>query len=164
VDFVPTQAVWASKGKVTRAEPVSALYEQGRVSHVGMHGTLEDQMCEFTSDFDRKKMGYSPDRIDALVWGLTHLMLSAAIDGTNIKDFYRTGHAEMVERAQAAASGGVSRTGLVQLAPPPGVTIMTGMLGEEYRPDENGWLWVRPDDVPPLLRAGATPRDEEVAA
>jgi hypothetical protein len=41
---------------------------------------------------------------------------------------------------------------------------MTGMQGDDYRPDENGWLWVRPDDVPPLLRAGATHRDQEVAA
>lgn len=164
VDFVPTEAVWASKGKVTRAEPVSALYEQNRVSHVGMHGTLEDQMCEFTSDFDRKRMGYSPDRVDALVWGITHLMLNAAQDGTNVRDFYRNSHASVVERVMAERTGGVSRHGLVQLAPPAGVSVMTGMNGEEYRPDENGWLWVRPDDVPPLLRAGATPREEEVGA
>ena len=65
----------ASRGKVTRAEPVAALYEQGRVRHVGQHTALEDQMCDFTSDFDAKKMGYSPDRVDALVWNLSHLML-----------------------------------------------------------------------------------------
>jgi phage terminase large subunit-like protein len=65
--------VTATRGKVTRAEPVSALYEQGRVSHVGRHDQLEDQMVAFTSDFDRKVQGYSPDRVDALVWALTEL-------------------------------------------------------------------------------------------
>ena len=65
---VPYSAVWASRGKVTRAEPISALYEQGRVHHVGAFPRLEDQMCAFTVDFDRRVMGHSPDRVDALVW------------------------------------------------------------------------------------------------
>lgn len=65
--------VTASKGKVTRAEPVAALYEQGRVSHIGRHDMLEDQMAQFTVDFDRKAQGYSPDRVDALVWAFTEL-------------------------------------------------------------------------------------------
>jgi phage terminase large subunit-like protein len=68
-------AVWASRGKVTRAEPISALYEQGRVHHVGAFPRLEDQMCAFTVDFNRTEMGYSPDRMDALVWALTKLMI-----------------------------------------------------------------------------------------
>lgn len=72
---VPFRAVWASRGKVTRAEPVSALYEQGRVRHVGPFPRLENQMCAFTVDFDRKEMGYSPDRVDALVWAITELMI-----------------------------------------------------------------------------------------
>ena len=72
---VPFSAIWASRGKVTRAEPISALYEQGRVHHVGAFPRLEDQMCAFTVDFDRKEMGYSPDRVDALVWALTELMI-----------------------------------------------------------------------------------------
>ena len=62
-----------ARGKVTRAEPVSALYEQRRVSHVGSFPELEDQMCAFTSDFNRNTAGYSPDRVDALVWALTSL-------------------------------------------------------------------------------------------
>jgi predicted phage terminase large subunit-like protein len=72
---VSYRAVWASRGKVTRAEPISALYEQGRVHHVGAFPRLEDQMCAFTIDFDRGEMGYSPDRVDALVWALTELMI-----------------------------------------------------------------------------------------
>ena len=70
---IPFKAVHASRGKVTRAEPVSTLYEQGRVHHVGTFHQLEDQMCAFTSDFDRSTAGYSPDRVDALVWALTEI-------------------------------------------------------------------------------------------
>ncbi|MBL4836997.1 MAG: DNA-packaging protein, partial [Kordiimonadaceae bacterium] len=75
-ETVSYTAVHASRGKVTRAEPISALYEQSRVSHVGTFATLEDRMCAFTVGFDRKSMGYSPDRVDALVWALTNLMLA----------------------------------------------------------------------------------------
>jgi phage terminase large subunit-like protein len=68
---VPVSLVHASRGKLIRAEPVSALYEQGRVHHVGRFDELEDQMCTFSVDYDRKNG--SPDRMDALVWGLSHL-------------------------------------------------------------------------------------------
>ena len=74
---VPVTTVWASRGKAARAEPVSALYEQGRVHHVGSFATLEDQMCGFTSDFDRSAAGFSPDRVDALVWALTELLVES---------------------------------------------------------------------------------------
>lgn len=70
---LPFTAVHASKGKVTRAEPIAALYEQGKVFHIKEFPGLENQMCSFTSDFDRKLQGYSPDRVDALVWALTEL-------------------------------------------------------------------------------------------
>ncbi len=70
---VPYRAVRASRGKVTRAEPVAALYEQGKCYHVGEFSDLESQMCSFTTGFDRKAQGYSPDRVDALVWALTDL-------------------------------------------------------------------------------------------
>ncbi len=70
---VSYRKVHASRGKVTRAEPIAALYEQKRVSHVGTFANLEEQMCEFTTDFDKATMGYSPDRVDALVWALTAL-------------------------------------------------------------------------------------------
>lgn len=70
---VPVTLVKASRGKYIRAEPVAALYARGRIRHVGEFGELEDQMCTFTADFDRKAEGYSPDRLDALVWGMTEL-------------------------------------------------------------------------------------------
>ncbi|MEK9768087.1 MAG: terminase family protein [Betaproteobacteria bacterium] len=66
---IPYSSVRASRGKMLRAEPVAALYEQGRVSHVGGFGDLEDQMCNFVGASNQK----SPDRLDALVWALTEL-------------------------------------------------------------------------------------------
>lgn len=69
----PVQLVKASRGKYVRAEPVSALYARNRIRHVGTFDELEDQMCSFTADFDRKAQGYSPDRMDALVWAMTDL-------------------------------------------------------------------------------------------
>jgi hypothetical protein len=73
---VPYRDVKATRGKVVRAEPISALYEQGKVHHVGDFPDLEDQLCNFTAS------GYvgegSPDRADALVWALTELMLTGS--------------------------------------------------------------------------------------
>ncbi|HEX7777119.1 MAG TPA: ATP-binding protein, partial [Parvibaculum sp.] len=66
----PLKLVRATRGKGARAEPVAALYERGLVSHVGSLARLEDQMCDFVPG-----MGKSPDRVDALVWALTDLML-----------------------------------------------------------------------------------------
>lgn len=72
---VPVHEVRASRGKVVRAEPVAMVYEQNRAHHVGHLPELEDQMCDFTTDFDKTVMGYSPDRVDALVWLITKLVL-----------------------------------------------------------------------------------------
>lgn len=75
---VPYKKVHASRGKYTRAEPVSALYEQGKIFHVGNFPELEDQMCEWTPG-DK-----SPDRLDALVWAITELMLGGEEEIKNI--------------------------------------------------------------------------------
>jgi phage terminase large subunit-like protein len=66
---VPLKTVHATRAKQARAEPVAALYEQGRVSHVGGFAGLEDEMCSVIGE------GASPDRLDALVWAVTELML-----------------------------------------------------------------------------------------
>ncbi|WP_102109352.1 DNA-packaging protein [Oceaniglobus roseus] len=71
--LVPYRGVHASRGKVARAEPVAALYEQGRVSHLPGLGALEDQMCLMTQKGFQGKG--SPDRVDALVWALHELIL-----------------------------------------------------------------------------------------
>ena len=73
---VPFKAVRASRGKTARAEPVAALYEQGRVGHVAGLGLLEAQMAQMSV---RGFLGTgSPDRVDALVWALTELMIEPA--------------------------------------------------------------------------------------
>ncbi len=66
------KSVHATRGKMVRAEPVAALYEQGRVHHVGVFPELETQMCTYTGD----RPNPSPDRLDALVWGLSEISKS----------------------------------------------------------------------------------------
>ena len=89
---VPFRAVRASRGKLTRAEPVAALYEQGRVHHLGAFPQLEDQMCGFVpadpDDYGPRPTGSSPDRVDALVWALTDLLIEPMSD-QGIYDLYR---------------------------------------------------------------------------
>jgi phage terminase large subunit-like protein len=79
---VPVIAVHARRGKWLRAEPVSALYEQGRVKHVGAFPALEDEMCDF--GLDGLSAGRSPDRLDALVWAVTALSFGAR-DGPRVR-------------------------------------------------------------------------------
>ncbi len=67
------KSVRASRGKFTRAEPIAALYEQGKVHHVGEFPELEDEICNYRPDTATK----SPDRMDALVWALTELSTSS---------------------------------------------------------------------------------------
>jgi predicted phage terminase large subunit-like protein len=73
--MVPVKKVYASRGKYVRAEPVSTLYAEGRVAHVGELPELERQMCDFAAD--GLSHGKSPDRLDALVWAITELMLAS---------------------------------------------------------------------------------------
>jgi phage terminase large subunit-like protein len=67
----PVQRIHASRGKHTRAQPVALLYEQGTVHHVGTFPKLEDELCSWVPGDD------SPNRLDALVWAITELMVGA---------------------------------------------------------------------------------------
>jgi phage terminase large subunit-like protein len=82
---VPVKLVHASRGKHVRAEPISALYEQGRIAHVGAFPELEDEMCLMTSN------GYmgerSPNRLDALVWAFTELFPAMVQPVEKVSDF-----------------------------------------------------------------------------
>lgn len=71
---LPYESIHASRGKRTRAEPVAALYEQGKVHHVGGFPELEDELCSWVPG-----EGDSPDRLDALVWAITELMLEGGV-------------------------------------------------------------------------------------
>ena len=103
-------AVRASRGKIVRAEPVAALYQQGRVHHIGTFPQLEDQMANFTSDIDRAAAGYSPDRVDALVWAFSELLVEP-MPGEGLYEFYR-------QQAEAAAQP--SKPQPAQTVPQPG--------------------------------------------
>jgi phage terminase large subunit-like protein len=72
---LPVRLVHASRGKVARAEPVAALYEGGRVRHLGAFPELEDELCGLIAGGGYEGPGRSPDRADALVWGLSELMV-----------------------------------------------------------------------------------------
>jgi len=78
---VSYRAVHASKGKVTRAEPISSLYERGKVHHVGTFGHMEDQMTTYVPG------NTSPDRMDALVWALTELMIDQIAVPTDLHSY-----------------------------------------------------------------------------
>lgn len=75
---VPTRKVHASRGKEIRAEPISSLYEQGRVHHVGSFNSLEDQMVTWVPKGKGRSDVKSPDRLDALVWALTELSIGGS--------------------------------------------------------------------------------------
>ena len=103
---VSYEAVTATRGKLIRAEPIAALYEQGRVHHVGAFPELEDQMC----DFDPLTSPRSPDRMDALVWAMTKL---SDRSGLAIIDFYAMKAAE-----QKALAGNLDTRPTVQHTAP----------------------------------------------
>jgi len=77
------RSVRASRGKWLRAEPVAAMYAQGRVRHVGAFAALEDEMADF--GLDGLSSGRSPDRLDALVWAVTELAERAARPGPRVR-------------------------------------------------------------------------------
>lgn len=150
---LPLRKVTASRGKVTRAEPISALYEQKRISHVGSLPTLEDQMCEFTSDFDRKKAGYSPDRVDALVWAFTcNMVNSVAHEG--LLEFYRQKNQAVQDRLANPNAAGEGQAYQIALSAPENVSIAFGQSGAKYTKDEHGKIVVASDDVSAFLKAG----------
>jgi len=92
----PVKLITASRGKIQRAEPVSALYEQGKVFHVGVFPEMEDQMTNFST------AGYlgdrSPDRADAAVWALSDLMVGDNNDA--YIDFMRMELARMAKEME----------------------------------------------------------------
>lgn len=146
-DHVSMTGVHASKGKVTRAEPVSSMYEQGRISHVGTHRILEDQMCLFTSDFDRKAMGFSPDRVDSLVWGFTQLFLEGS--DTGILEHYQN----MVNSREEEKAKKADPSGFIKLKAPEGVSQAYGQSGTRYNVEE-GFILVPKEEVKGLRAGG----------
>lgn len=157
-DFVPLTAVHATRGKYVRAEPVSQLYEQGKIYHVGFFAELEDQMCEYTPDSVNKSSvdgvkakQPSPDRMDAMVWGFTALMVGG-IQNEGLMDYYRQEAQDVVDRLMGKS---VSLPGArISLKSPTAINIAFGMSGEKYPINDKGLFDVLENDVSPLLQAG----------
>lgn len=147
-DYVPLEAVHATRGKMVRAEPVSQLYEQGRIHHVGVFPELEDQLCEYTPD---GSMGYSPDRMDALVWGFTELMVGQiAYEG--LMDYYRQESKAIQDRVSGKAD--VILNTIIPLKAPIGINTAYGKEGDKYTPDLDGVFFVKEADVKTLESVG----------
>ncbi len=140
-------AVSASRGKVLRAEPVSALYEQGLVHHVGRFAVLEDQLCAFTTAGYRGEG--SPDHADALVFAITDLLLN---EPAAIIEFYRAqAEAEQVGTTQAKAQ---AHDALITLRAPEGISGAHGLSGAFYLIGVDRVIAVKPEDVAALIGAG----------
>ena len=149
--------VTATRGKAIRAEPIAALYEQGRVHHVGSFPQLEDQLC----DFDPSVPCKSPDRMDALVWALTELLNGS---GRGVLEYYRdlaeevaANSGKLPERNASAKSADVAE---VRLRMPPNGPRQVLYGSTMVQADVDGIISVPKDSVPPLIAAGWT----EVAA
>jgi hypothetical protein len=112
--------------------PVAALYEQHRVHHVGAFPTLEDQMCGFAADFDRASAGFSPDRVDALVWALTDLLVEE-ISSWGIYETTRRKAEAVIKERLAAAEAGRPKS-----EPAPG--------SQEYQALHPDWVWKPEED------------------
>lgn len=146
---VSFKSVHASRGKVTRAEPIAALYEQRKVHHVGTFPALEDQLCAFTSDFDRSKAGYSPDRLDSLCWLASELMPSQ-FSGYGILEFYRQ-QSEARKIEQSAPLKALTDPADVVLRAPPGVSNIYGVSGRSYFVRADGMVAVAKYDADALI-------------
>lgn len=147
-DFVPLKPVHATRGKIVRAEPVSQLYEQKKIHHIGNFAELEDQLCEYTPD---GSMGYSPDRMDSLVWGFTELLVGS-VANEGLMDYYRQESQAIADRlaGKQLASPGA----FVSLQGPAGINTAFGMSGAKYLLGDDGKFLVKEEDVKPLETAG----------
>lgn len=147
-DFVPLKDVHATRGKYVRAEPVSQLYEQKKIHHVGTFPELEDQLVEYTPD---QSMGYSPDRMDALVWGFTELLVGT-VSNEGLMDYYRQEAQAVADRLKGITK--VAPGTLVALQASGGQNTAYGMSGTKYVVGEDGLFRVKEEDVKPLEGAG----------
>jgi len=176
---LPVKLVHASRGKVTRADPISTLYARGRVHHVGVFADLESQMTSFTPDFVRSR-GNSPDRVDALVWGLTE----CALDGGD--PYFLTWIAREAAKLNAVAVEAASRgraafdaavfdntvpgrvdpkMPVVKMRAPPtwcGTVFLRN--GAKGLIDPDGILAAHDEDVAALRSIGFLPADAEAVA
>ncbi len=94
---VSYKTVTASRGKLTRAEPYAAMYEQGRIHHVGSFPELEDELCDYDALGDQP----SPNRLDALVWSL-HELFGESNPGQGLFDYLQEQYDDMIKEREVA--------------------------------------------------------------
>jgi len=138
---VAYKAVHASRGKITRAEPIAALYEQGRVHHVGTFALLEDQCC----DYDPATATKSPDRMDALVWALTEL--SEGLETLGVVEFLKAEHSAEVKKVEASRTQKVMTNPKTEACPECGSTAVT-RVGGGKRCSQCSCQWDGPTQKP----------------
>ena len=147
---VPVTIVHASRGKAARAEPVAALYEQGKVSHVAGLPELEDQLV----NWEPLSGMASPDRLDALVWALTELMLEKT-PGWGLMEFMRGEAASAAKAAQPVAVPTAANGGVILYAPK-GTSTVYLADGTRLSVGEVGSVIVKEADAASLRSAGFT--------
>src|ERR1700733_1162226 len=139
---VSFKAVHASRGKITRAEPIAALFEQFRIHPVGVFSELEDQLCTFEAG-----LSGSPDRLDAMVWAFTELMLDRP-GNTGFLEFYA---------AQAGAGLRIEMSGrMIRVLAPPGVGAARLFSGRDVSVPADRIVEMTLEDAKPLFRGGWT--------
>ncbi len=165
---VKVEMVSASRGKVLRAEPVSALYELGLVHHVGRFAALEDQLCAFTTSGYRGEG--SPDHADALVFALSELMLK---EQDAIFEYYRQRAERTRQQAEAPAprpepeaqtTAGTDKpviAALVRMRAPGEVSTVHGSSGTLYIAAADGSFAMTPDDAEALFGHGFVVIEED---
>lgn len=166
----PVEVISASRGKALRAEPVSALYQQGLVHHVGRFAVLEDQLCAFTMQGYRGEG--SPDHADALVFAVSDLMLK---EHAAIMEYYRGLALVRRQEMQAGVPTGArigTQTGApapvpegalpdqVTLRAPDGISAVHGLSGTLYTVGAGCMLTVLSGDAAGLTGAGFSPAGE----
>jgi hypothetical protein len=125
--------------------------EQRRISHVGFHAALEDQLCNFSNDFDRARSG-SPDRLDAMVWAFTELIVEAT-PGYGIIEYTRL----EAEKVTALRANPTSPSLLaVELRAPAGASGTQHLMSGRQVSVDEGFVFVSPEDAAPLIAAGWT--------
>jgi phage terminase large subunit-like protein len=152
---VSYRGVHAARGKLVRAEPIAALFEQRRCHIVGALPVLEDQLCSYAGGGD------SPDRLDAMVFAMTELM--SGKQTTGIIDYYR----DLVEEQRAtvpASAAARAEAATITFRAPDGLSEVYTMSGRHINIDVDRLVHVSERDAVPLRQAGWQELENEVLA
>jgi Terminase RNaseH-like domain len=137
---VSFKAIHASRGKITRAEPIAALAEQHRIHVVGIAPELEDQLCTYEAGSPG-----SPDRLDAMVWAITELIIDRNLT-TGFLDYYAAMAGERARGEEIAST--------VKMLAPHGIGAARLLPGRDVLVPVDRVVEMTSSDAWPLYRAG----------